>query len=485
MDPKIGGQLFTWGRGSDGQLGQDVVAFPQVNCALPYPVPGMINVVQVSCGGGQQGSTAAVTADGQLFTFGNNYKCRLGHGEGPAVRSPRKVEALASEFVLAAACGTEHSGALVRGGQFFLWGDGHHGALGRGPSVGDGAVPSPALLPGAAAQIDCEHHISGAVLEDGRLFTWGANEFGKLGVGDEKTRFEPTAVVTPNGETVAQLSLGSLYAGAVSSSGQLFMWGYGGHGNLGLGSRKSFSQAQLVTMEEPAVQVACTRGQDGCKGGFNPKEGGAEGPHTHVVGLSGALYSFGTCHKGLLCNLGSKDGAFGKPWDELTPYKVGGVLRNGSASPPLSPLCIWPPPYSTIGPVLSVVSGHIHAACVCADGRAWAWGCGSNDGRCGVERFLNMHGDGKPPAVDEMKCYMMGPHRIGVARPIYWKHKSLQGYRVLSIATGRNHMAGIAVLDATVPSGVQAAQKGEVGSSLAKTEVSALPQSEDVPAVDS
>merc|ERR1712054_384099 len=26
-----------------------------------------------------------------------------------------------------------------------------------------------------------------------------------------------------------------------------------------------------------------------------------------------------------------------------------------------------------------------------------------------------------------MKCYMMGPHRIGLARPLYWKHPSLKG----------------------------------------------------------
>ncbi|CAE7243138.1 unnamed protein product, partial [Symbiodinium necroappetens] len=88
---------------------------------------------------------------------------------------------------------------------------------------------------------------------------------------------------------------------------------------------------------------------------------------------------------------------------------------------------------------------HGREAVVCADGKAWAWGCGSNDGRCGVERFLNKKGEGKPPEVDMMKCYMMGPHRIGVARPLYWKHPSLQGMRVLMLATGRNHMAGIAV----------------------------------------
>ena len=33
-----------------------------------------------------------------------------------------------------------------------------------------------------------------------------------------------------------------------------------------------------------------------------------------------------------------------------------------------------------------------------------------------------MAGEGKPPHVDAMKCYMMGPHRVGVAREAYWPH---------------------------------------------------------------
>ena len=92
------------------------------------------------------------------------------------------------------------------------------------------------------------------------------------------------------------------------------------------------------------------------------------------------------------------------------------------------------------------ISAHIHCVAVNARGEAWSWGCGSNDGRCGVERFLNMKGDGKPPTVDTMKCYMMGPHRVGLARPAYWKFgPSLDGMRVLKIASSRNHMAAIAV----------------------------------------
>ncbi|CAK0853871.1 unnamed protein product, partial [Prorocentrum cordatum] len=321
--------------------------------------------------------------------FGNNYRGRLGHGEGPACRVPRRVEALAGEFVT---------------------------QLGRGAAPGGGAaenlLPRAVALPGSAAQIDCEHQVSAALLADGRLLAWGCNEHGQLGIGCKSSdRHAPEEVKLE--VPVASFSLGSMYAGAVGEAGELFMWGYGGHGNLGLGSRASVASPALVTgMPEPAAQVACTRGQDGCKGGLNPKEGGQEGPHTIVVAASGAMYTMGTCHKGLLCNLGSKDGAFGKPWDELLPYRVGGKLRNDCDCPPMSPLAVWPPPYDSICPVTAAVSAHIHAACV------------------------DMRGEGKPPEVDTMKCYMMGPHPVGVARPLYWKHRSLQGFRVLALATG-------------------------------------------------
>eukprot|EP00928_Gymnodinium_smaydae_P019926 TRINITY_DN1767_c0_g5_i2.p1 TRINITY_DN1767_c0_g5~~TRINITY_DN1767_c0_g5_i2.p1 ORF type:complete len:354 (-),score=29.86 TRINITY_DN1767_c0_g5_i2:117-1178(-) len=347
-----------------------------------------------------------------------------------------------------AACSSDHAAALVAGGRVFLWGSNRFGQLGRGHTDRTNtAIPMEVTLPGPAIQVDCEDQYSAAVLCDGQLFSWGCNSHGRLGIGSSTSLCAAPAQVQLGASLIESVSLGSLYAGAVGKGGELLMWGYGGHGNLGLGNRATFNSPQLVDLGERVIQVACTRGQEGCKGGLNPKEGGAEGPHTVVVAASGVLYTMGTCHKGLLCNLGSKDGAFGRPWDELRPYRVGGPLRNGVENPPMSPLAVWPPPYDSICPVVSAVSAHIHAAVVCADGKAWAWGCGSNDGRCGVERFLNMKGDGKPPEVDMMKCYMMGPHRIGLARPAYWKHRSLQGMRVLMLATGRNHMAGIAVLE--------------------------------------
>ena len=65
-----------------------------------------------------------------------------------------------------------------------------------------------------------------------------------------------------------------------------------------------------------------------------------------------------------------------------------------------------------------------------------------------------MHGDAQPPAVDEMKCYLMGPHRVGVARAAYWPHgESLARARVVQLASGRNHMACIGVPREPAPDG--------------------------------
>jgi hypothetical protein len=54
-----------------------------------------------------------------------------------------------------------------------------------------------------------------------------------------------------------------------------------------------------------------------------------------------------------------------------------------------------------------------------------------------------------------MKCYMMGPHRVGIARSTYWPHgPSLDGVRVTAIATGRNHMAAIGLVGEGPPAAI-------------------------------
>ncbi|GAB5366252.1 hypothetical protein AAMO2058_001128500 [Amorphochlora amoebiformis] len=469
------GQVYTWGRGGQGQLGHNK-QLPAPNCALPYPVKGLNKVCHVAVGEGQFACVLCVKTDGTVWGFGNNFKGRLGLGSGAGrhVSKPVLLEKLVEmkQHVVEVAAGETHSGVVNLQGQCLMWG------LNRAGCIGDGTTkyredPVFVLAPLAAKSeeeigsrldgvkhLDISNNTSMAILKDGNLLAWGDNSHGRLGQGSDNPAFSPLPLPVTKVSKVTQVSVGSLYSGCITADGDLYTWGYGGHGNLGTGDRKSRFSPTRILLPEPvkgncskvegsvevscqlAAFIACTRAQPGLKGGFFPKKGGAEGPHTLVITRKGDLYTFGTCHKGLLANLGNKTGAFGEPWDELKPYKVGGRLRNGklTTKPKSAFACL--PPYDRCGPFVEATSAHIHNCVVNDKGEAWSWGCGSNDGRAGVQRFLN----GPQGKTDLMKCYMMGPHRVGVAEKKWWPYgKSLSGKRVLKIASGRNTMCCVAV----------------------------------------
>jgi alpha-tubulin suppressor-like RCC1 family protein len=71
----------------------------------------------------------------------------------------------------------------------------------------------------------------------GKLFSWGANTSGQLGVGDTTQRTVPVLVVgSLVGKTVAAMAMGNTAAYAIASDNTLHSWGSNGGGLLGTGS---------------------------------------------------------------------------------------------------------------------------------------------------------------------------------------------------------------------------------------------------------
>jgi alpha-tubulin suppressor-like RCC1 family protein len=189
------------------------------------------------------------------------------------------VKSLRGVKVVSVAAGTEHMLCVTDAGDVYSWGGDANGCLGLGLGLGLGAAGVGAagtrstLLPTkvpsicGAVSVDCDNNASAAILSDGTLLMWGDNRSGRLGLGDTTSRPVPTAVpfkapnagagagagnagrTTPPTVRIAQVSVGSLYTGAVTTEGTLFTWGYGGHGNLGHGSRKSVHGARGVLLK--------------------------------------------------------------------------------------------------------------------------------------------------------------------------------------------------------------------------------------------
>ena len=127
------GELFTWGhnRGT-GRLGHgnmDSVCEPKL---VEFFKRKGERVTVVSAG---TSHSAAVTASGKLYTWGVAEHSRLGHPDAaPSDRElePRCVEALAGMEVVAVGAGYHHTAAVTAEGFVYTFGSGDHGKLGHG-----------------------------------------------------------------------------------------------------------------------------------------------------------------------------------------------------------------------------------------------------------------------------------------------------------------------------------------------------------------
>lgn len=73
-----------------------------------------------------------MTDDGRLYTFGGGEHGQLGHSDRVNKHKPTFVQALQGVFVSQVTCGWSHSVALTATGQVYTWGNSDHGKLGHG-----------------------------------------------------------------------------------------------------------------------------------------------------------------------------------------------------------------------------------------------------------------------------------------------------------------------------------------------------------------
>lgn len=117
------------GEGKFGRLGHNT----ESNCHSPRLVDALVGKKprQVSCGGFH---TAVITEDGHLYTHGGGEHGQLGHSDRVNKHKPTLVQALDGIFVSQITCGWSHSVALTSNGRVYSFGNADHGKLGHGCS---------------------------------------------------------------------------------------------------------------------------------------------------------------------------------------------------------------------------------------------------------------------------------------------------------------------------------------------------------------
>ncbi|XP_045908054.1 retinitis pigmentosa GTPase regulator b [Micropterus dolomieu] len=216
--------------------------------------------LKIACG---DEHTALITENGKLFMFGSNNWGQLGLGSKVTVNKPTCIKALKSEKVQLVACGRNHTLIYTAQGKVLASGGNSEGQLGLGDceertafqkiEIFDSHEPIKMLAAGS--------NTSAALTESGKLFMWGDNTEGQIGLGKENHASSPQEVSV--GKPISWVSCGYYHSALVTADGSLYTFGECDSGKLGLGTdqlpRHRVPQ-RVKTIKEPVTQVACGGG---------------------------------------------------------------------------------------------------------------------------------------------------------------------------------------------------------------------------------
>eukprot|EP00439_Symbiodinium_sp_Y106_P054461 s5365_g7.t1 len=198
---------------------------------------GTDRITSISCG---TDYTLALTENGAIYAWGIGSYGNLGTGMICDQWTPALVH-MPDVKCWQVAAGTKHSMALARTGGLYSWGHGGHGRLGHGPACE--AALKPTLLQienekgGASAPrfkfLAVGEAHSAAIDLIGQVWCWGAGSFGRCGHGEEDDNMYPRQVSSMIGKSCCQVALGVCHSLALTARGTIWSWGgylYTGHG---------------------------------------------------------------------------------------------------------------------------------------------------------------------------------------------------------------------------------------------------------------
>jgi alpha-tubulin suppressor-like RCC1 family protein len=207
-------------------------------------------VTSIAAGGRH---SLALLDDGTVMSWGANDRGQLGHSGSADKVAPGLVQAPDGASgvlrdVVSVSADTDFSMALRGDGTVVTWGTGDAGQRGNGQTGSAPPFPTQVRSPDGTGpltnvkQISADGRTELALLDDGRVVSWGANTFGMLGDGTRESRNLPVYVRSPDGTAdltdVQQVTVGGQNGVALMLDGTVLAWGHNDLGQLGDGTQK-------------------------------------------------------------------------------------------------------------------------------------------------------------------------------------------------------------------------------------------------------
>ncbi|XP_066913164.1 E3 ubiquitin-protein ligase HERC2-like, partial [Clytia hemisphaerica] len=241
-------KIFGWGLNDKDQLG----GLKGSKIKSPVLCSKMSSLHCKEVVGGSK-TMFCISNKGHVYACGHSAGGRLGLGPtSDNVASPQLIEALKGHVIkkIAVHARGVHCLALTDQGEVFSWGDNEFGKLGHGDTT---SLDTPKLVEALrglnVTHLACGSNHSAVIVDHKELYTWGSGEFGRLGHGDEETHFLPKLIKSLLPYNIIDVSCGSTDAQtlALSSDGNIWSWGDGDFGKLGRGGSEGCLSPTLIT----------------------------------------------------------------------------------------------------------------------------------------------------------------------------------------------------------------------------------------------
>ncbi|KAJ3236570.1 putative E3 ubiquitin-protein ligase herc4 [Chytriomyces hyalinus] len=199
------GNIWAFGDNSGGQIGMESKS--TISGAYLIRSLSSFSFKKVAAGAN---FSLALTISGSVFSWGFNTVGQLGHGNKfPSLSIPTRIAKLSN--IMDISCGGSHCAAIDAKGTCFVWGSGSHGQT---ASISPGCnIPIPLISMdgcdfGPIESVVCgkTHTVVTAKRRVGdgsdnwclKLYSFGSNRLGQLGVGNRIDRNSPSLVLLPN-----------------------------------------------------------------------------------------------------------------------------------------------------------------------------------------------------------------------------------------------------------------------------------------------
>ncbi len=232
--------------------------------------------------------------EGNVYTFGYGVSGQLGTGNTSNKNLPVNItSSFGGETIvkLFGGVNSSHTIALSASGKIFAWGANSSGQCGVG-NVNDQRTPvdiTDKFEGETISQVGLGSNFTVVLTESNKVYTFGENEYGQLGIGNTTDKSTPTDITDQFGdEVVTNITVGGFHTLAMTESGKLYAFGYNSnYGQLGIGEADTANKLSPIDIsylfpDETIVQT------------------GANYLSSFVLCESGKIFAFGSNATGQL-----------------------------------------------------------------------------------------------------------------------------------------------------------------------------------------